>query len=342
MQINDALAYKRALILIPIVLIFFSLLRLHPQANTFYLSRGGDTNSTNDGLFPHQRAIPRLGSTEYSSSAQYSSRADESTLDIVVSLYGEKLEQTVRMFKELRALSSFRNLEVNFHVYTKDISADIELLREKLDTPHVTILHNVGREGGTYLAHIIEKYHDLARHTMFVQAEMHEYDAARARVVDYFSTNTGVLPLGITESCECVSCRDPWDSARSFPRIEEMYSGLNGQFCPRKVALSYLGQIIVSAKRIRMRKRHSYVYLKQVLEAGPSHFIHDDPRQDSFKDDESNPYFGHTIERSYMVLWGCEDVGIAERCGSWRGLRERRKPMDADDHCQCLDPDTPA
>ncbi|KAF2428634.1 hypothetical protein EJ08DRAFT_558782, partial [Tothia fuscella] len=236
---------------------------------------------------------------------KWTSRADQPTLDIVVSLYGEPLDQTERMFKELRALSSFRDLEVNFHVYTKDLSADIALLREKLATPHVTILHNVGREGGTYMAHIVRQYDDLARHTMFVQADMHDYEAARARIVDYFRPNTGVLPLGITESCDCIKCVDSWDESREFPRIEELYVGLNGKFCPGRLALSYLGQIIVSATRIRSRTHDTYAYLKQILEAGPSHFIHDDPRQDEFKDDESNPYFGHTIERSYMVLWGC-------------------------------------
>ena len=38
---------------------------------------------------------------------------------------------------------------------------------------------------------------------------------------------------------------------------------------------------------------------------------------DVFKDDETNPYFGHTLERSYMVLWGCEDTAVAEKCTEW-------------------------
>ena len=259
------------------------------------------------------------------------------TLDIVVSMYKEDLNKTYDMLEEIKALELLKNLTITTYVYTKDHEANLEKVQRGLNTTHVSVLVNAGREAGTYFTHILRHWNNLAKHTMFIQADMHELDGAKNRITDWFRPNSGVLPLGQLESCDCVNCRDSWDDTRTFPRIEELYSALNGEFCPGRIALSYFGQIVVSASRIRSRHRNIYQYLKSVLESDMDHFIHSDPRQGMFSDEGTNPYFGHTIERSYMVLWNCADDGIAKRCGGLSSLRSRRTSDQSDDHRQCID-----
>lgn len=53
-----------------------------------------------------------------------------------------------------------------------------------------------------------------------------------------------------------------------------------------------------------------YEHLKGMLERDMGHWIHKDEKVDMFKNGEANPYFSHTLERSYMLLWGCEDIAV--------------------------------
>lgn len=258
-------------------------------------------------------------------------------MDIIISMYKDDTKKMLETLNGLSSLPPIQNIsEIRTFVYVKDPDANIKELQEALSTPRVFQIPNVGREAGSYLHHIVTNYDDLAKHNMFIQADMHEYEGAKQRILDYFIDNTGVLPLGSMEVCDCTSCKDPWSPDRVYPRIEELYSLLNGKFCPPSVTLSYLGQMITSEKRILMRPREAYKYIKEVLESEQDHFIHTDLHGIAgFEDDPSNPYFGHTMERAWMVIWGCENTGW--QCTGWDQLRQKRKGGEADDHCQCLD-----
>ena len=267
------------------------------------------------------------------------SRAERSTLDIIVSMYKEDPRDVKQQIDEILALEPVQNIEeISTVIYVKDPKADVERIKAVTNATEVIQLANLGREGGTFLTHIVVNWEFLARHTMFIQASMHSFEDAKNRISDYFVPTTGVLPLGFLEQCECASCKDPWDEERTFPRLPQLYSALNGQMCPKHITLSYLGQMLVSAKRIQSRPRKIYQHLRAVLESDMQHFIHDDPRQDwAFADDPTEPYFGHTLERSWMLLWGCEDVRILKTCAGWGALGSRRLDGDADNKCQCLD-----
>lgn len=261
------------------------------------------------------------------------------TFDIIVSLYKEDINNVIASLSDLQSLPVLQNYRrVRVFVYVKDEEAQVAELRKALNVSRVIQIPNRGRETGTYLSHILANWNDLATHNMFIQAHMHRYDDAKNRLSDYLSPNTGVLNLGSYELCDCLACKDPWDGERTFPRLEQLYSLVNRKFCPPRVALSYLGQIVTSKKRIHSQPLEIYQYIKDVLESDLSNPIHSDPRQAIFEDSITNPYFGHTMERSYMVLWGCGDPSIVETCGSgFDALANRRGPMDADDKCQCLD-----
>lgn len=64
------------------------------------------------------------------------------------------------------------------------------------------------------------------------------------------------------------------------------------------------------------------------------HWIHEDPRAERFHDTTDNPFFGHTLERSWLIMFQCNDVSIAKGCGNYE---DRRKKGDPDERCQCLD-----
>lgn len=323
---ETVLARRRIVIAIALAVVLVTLLRWESSTHTVS-SRLSSSLSTETS---------RVSLIDSPTAAQ-TSRSDKPTLDIVVSHYNEDLNKTAAMLHELLNLPKFRQLDIELHFYTKNKDADLDLIRRTINTTYVTLLPNLGREGGTFVDHIIRRFDRLARHTMFIQAAMHEYDYAKNHIKDYFGVDTGVLSLGIYESCSCVDCTDPWDASRKFPRLEELYAALNGQFCPKSVVLTYLGQFITSAMRIRSRGLKTYEYLKKVLEADQTHFIHADPKQDFFRDDVTNPYFGHTLERSWMVLFGCSEARLVEKCGSWNGLRVPRTALAANDDCQCLD-----
>jgi hypothetical protein len=99
--------------------------------------------------------------------------------------------------------------------------------------------------------------------------------------------------------------------------------------------------VVVSAARIRQRKKEMYEHLKGVLESDMGHWIHKDEKVDLFKDEETNPYFGHTLEQSYMVLWGCDDTAVVEKCAEWDRLVEEGGSLEKEvsGWCQCLDED---
>jgi Protein of unknown function (DUF3431) len=267
------------------------------------------------------------------------SEKSDDTFDIIVSLYKEDPDAVAASLAKIQSLPVLEQYSrVRVFVYAKDENAKIEELRAALNLSNVIPMLNRGRETGTFLTHIIENWDDLATQTMFIQAQMHSYEDALNRLSDYLSPKTGVLSLGVHEVCDCMSCTDPWDNQRTFPRLEELYSIINRRFCPPRITLSYLGQIVASKKRIHSHPLRMYQYIKDILESDLSDPIHSDPRQDMFEDSITNPYFGHTMERSYMVLWNCDNPSIVDRCGNgFPALANRRGPNDADDKCQCID-----
>jgi hypothetical protein len=261
------------------------------------------------------------------------------TLDIIVSWYRENISETATRLADIRSLSILQNYsKITTFVYSKNEDAQLSDLCNAFNTSNVFQIDNRGREGGTYLTHILRNYDNLATHNLFMQALMHNPEQATNRLIDYLRPNTGVLGLAFYEICRCTDCKDPWDHERTYPRLQELYSLAKRQICPPRIALSYLGQIVASRKRIRSQPLEVYQHIKDVLESNLTHYIHADPRQEIFEDSLSNPYFGLTVERSYMVLWDCDDPAIVESCGSgFEALAERRGAADLDSKCQCLD-----
>lgn len=256
--------------------------------------------------------------------------------DIVVSMYQEDQTKIAEELREIKKLSPLQGLEFKIIVYVKDQKADVVALKEAVGADVVKIIPNRGREGGTYLVHILDEWDNLASHTLFLQGDVHKFSELKARITDYFVPRTGVLSLGFGySSCACDNCKDEWGGDDVWYRVPEVYSAVTGELCPTsKILMSYGGQFIASSNRIRSTQKHVYEHIKQLLESDKDHWIHEDSKMDRFNDGVDNPYFGHTLERSWMILFQCFDPRLSVTCPK---LDTRRGPEDTDETCQCID-----
>lgn len=110
---------------------------------------------------------------------------------------------------------------------------------------------------------------------------------------------------------------------------------------------AWSGQFVVSKPRILANSYARYSALSSILSAGPSHWIHQvhpsspssltysaDPRttqmwgpNDSGGPD--NPAVGHSLERAWPFIFGCNRPEMAESCTD--------EGVPTKEGCQCLD-----
>ncbi|KAH0608341.1 uncharacterized protein H6S33_001475 [Morchella sextelata] len=253
-------------------------------------------------------------------------------LDIVIASYREDLHELSTHLTAISLLPNIASLDANIIVYTKDANASADSILDHLGADRIVHLPNRGREGGTYLTHIIENWDDLAEHTLFIQAEIHNFGHFQRRLLEYFVPETGMLSLGFGGiTCNLTDCTDPWnwhDDAGHLPRIyEEIYD----RPAPAEaLLLSYKGQFIVSGKRIRSLDRYYYEYLREILESSKSAYS----GKESGTSAGNAPRFGYTLERAWGLIFGCADGRIAAECpGYWH----RKAGGEDVGSCQCLD-----
>ncbi|QSZ35315.1 hypothetical protein DSL72_008184 [Monilinia vaccinii-corymbosi] len=194
-----------------------------------------------------------------------------SPFDIVVSAYLEEPELIKSMLESLRKTAYLRSLRPNVILYTKDSEANVTALKDSTGANVVQSLENVGREGGTYLYHIVTNWDNLAENTMFIQAHAHNMRELLPRINSYLVADTGMLSLGFAGvTCGCSSCQDRWgweDYGNVIPALhQEIYNQTCNSNTP--IFLSYKGQFVASAKRIRGINSRStkgyYLPLRQV------------------------------------------------------------------------------
>ena len=144
-------------------------------------------------------------------------------LDIVISYFDGPLEETLEELDYLRQTSNIMKHLPKFIMYVKDNVTSIEELVQKTNVDEVYRLPNIGREGDTYLQHILRNYdtsaklnpadkpnskirvqHEygayskprgLADHTIFLQHHLSWGWVAKPRL-EMFDEQTGYLSLG--------------------------------------------------------------------------------------------------------------------------------------------------
>jgi hypothetical protein len=264
------------------------------------------------------------------------SYAPTSAIDIVMSIYREPPSHVTNTFSLLNSLPSIGSKTPRLILYTKDPTANLTLLQQQTNATKVIQLPNVGREGHTYLHHMISSWDDLAAQTFFLQASIHNPREFKARVRDYYTSQTGMLSLGFSgQSCECNDCGDRFGWQDHSGIVEETWSEVFNQTCgTQRVLLSYKGQFVASAARVRANEKAMYERLRDALQK-PESWAHKQEYSQGRPDSLNAPYFGYTLERLWSVIMQCSDERIAALCPTLLS-GQRRGGSEAD--CQCLDP----
>lgn len=292
-------------------------------------------------------------STLQSPHIDLSYRSDR-VLDIVIARYEESASVVTKHIAELLSLSRIRMSRPNIIIYNKnevllDNSSFSVELAEFASARSLQIktfsLPNIGRESDTYLEHITEKWDQLARHTLFMQAGVHYApDKYLRHIYDYFAPNTGFLSLAPSGSF-CSSCEPCFDHDWSEdPHVlNALFADFNDEVQCKDMVLTYRGQFIASAARIRGNDRSTYVrWLRELRDAQGR--LHNLPYVASAwsrkKDSMSAPRVGFTIERMWGVIFQCNQRRIADRCPAF--LSNPLCPRfvcsaAALEDCQCLD-----
>jgi hypothetical protein len=272
----------------------------------------------------------------------------ENVLDIVINRYHESAENVAWNLNSFAVLEPIDLSDSRVIIYNKDENANSSAWQDDLSTRlhenlrlEVHARPNIGREGEAFLHHIIENYDDLAGHTLFMQAETDETGRLPRRVADYFVPETGFLALSyVGNYClDCDNCQDGSAWKEDGQVLRELYRNFTGSDECKDLVLTYRGQFVVSAARIRANKKQAYVDLRDQL-VNPESEKHREPYLGQewmwFTNDSVNaPTFGHTLERMWGTIMGCSELRISYQCPSLLGgVMGNRMPLES---CQCLD-----
>jgi hypothetical protein len=257
----------------------------------------------------------------------------QAPVELVISMYKEPVHEVALLVSRLKAMPNLRDLRI--HIYIKDNEVNIDRARIGIGADKITLLQNIGREGQTYLYHILNNWDALAKHTIFLQADVHNPREFYPRIRNYFDpAQTGMLSLSWPgQVCNCEECGDHfgfWDTTHLFPRI---YNRVYNSTKCDKVLLSYKGQFVVSAKRIRGVDISIYRDLHDTF-VNESSWAHDKGYLQGRPDSMSAPTFGYTMERMWNLLFQCNSIDVAWKCPTL--LSRSRIGGDIKD-CQCFD-----
>lgn len=255
-------------------------------------------------------------------------------VELVISMYKEPIEEVSNLISTLKQMPNMPDPRV--HIYIKDIDANLEEIKEGTGADEVTPLPNIGREAETYLKHILGNWNTLAARTVFLQADVHNPHEFYRRLHDYFvPERTGMLSLGWSgQVCNCDNCGDHfnmWDTPHLFPEISNRIN--NATKCD-KVLLSYKGQFVASAKRIRGVDKSVYRDLHDAFVNRDS-WAHQEEYLQGRPDSMDAPVFGYLMERIWNLLFQCNNMDVAWKCPT---LLSGNRIGGSVEDCQCLDP----
>jgi hypothetical protein len=169
-------------------------------------------------------------------SYQINSSLPQSEFDVVLSYYAEDVAFVARFIQYLRNISTLQKLKHRIIVYNKNLNINNTHLKEVLKADIVQPLPNLGREGGTYLYHIIDNYDILANHILFSQAGVEGItntgltDWFSHRLEKQFNSTVGYMPLvenGWMTTFDC-GVRP----GENMQRLPELWGIIEQTICP--------------------------------------------------------------------------------------------------------------
>ena len=305
-----------------------------PTANAFE----GTSAAVSDGAVPIQApaAVPD-SQTQVTLKPQF---------DVVIAHHSEE-PYYIRVWTDsLRAIPYMQELGMRIIIYTKG-SMELAAIKEASGANEVIQLSNVGREGGTYLHHLLSVYDDPPQFTLFAQAKLKKAQKEGSgqmtqwlqdRLRTKFGNETGFMSMDRKHDiCYCGHCTD-MGRDEFYPMWPQIYSMLQGKVCRRLEGnvLSFNGHFIVSRKRMLARSRGIYQYLQALVDAPEDHWIHSEPEPKWFEKEKgksipSNPKFGHTLERLWHTIFTCDDPAKVVDC-DMKGMQ-----AEGPGGCSCRD-----
>ena len=156
--------------------------------------------------------------------------------DVVLSYYAEDIEFVARFIRYLRNTSTLQKLSSRIIIYNKNSRVNATYLQTALKADIVQQLPNVGREGETYLHHIIENYHVLSDHIFFCQAGVEGItntglsDWLSDRLEKQFNSSVGYMPLVEKSSFTTFDCGVR--PGENVPRLAELWGIVEQKLCP--------------------------------------------------------------------------------------------------------------
>lgn len=175
---------------------------------------------------PLSRFRPRLSLSSQDANANANTTP---TLDVVFAYYDEPVDHITEQMEYLRSVPSVGDRDPVFIAYVKGADVNLAEFKRSTGVDEVYRLANKGREGDTYLHHILRNYnqsvdpeiHNPTRdefggfieprgfsdHTIFLQSHMSWHWVSKPRV-PLLRPNTGYLAfgpylVGFTSSCQC-------------------------------------------------------------------------------------------------------------------------------------------
>lgn len=257
---------------------------------------------------------------------------NDRSFDIVVSYHDESLPELISTLTSFLVLPNVASLAQRVVLYAKGSEPPVSELQLNLTMglpPSTAVvvreLPNKGREGETYLHHILDNYDNatgLADHTLFLQAEMHDPLYMRPRITQYFVPQTGFLSLWHMETVcsSATTCRDHSTWNPNPEVLESVFGAANNGSKLTDMVTTYRGQFITSAPRIRANSKSVYEDLDR-----------------RFTDsEEENPLWGYDLERLWGAVMQCPGGRrVGDRCPSL--LSGMLGTVGEVEDCQCLD-----
>lgn len=293
---------------------------------------------------PYDKAAP-LDDSLAADVPDIPSTSNGAGIHIVISHYTEEPFYIARWLNSLRSIPSIATLGTNTIIYTKGTVTDVAGLKDVATADAVVQVPNIGREGSTYLHHILANWDDLPPYTLFTQAiikKAQKEGAADAddsgtllswltsRLAEQFDNNTGFMSLDRKHDiCHCGHCTDIHNHDEFYPLWPQLFAMMEGRVCAagEPSVLSFNGHFIVSRKRIRERPREWYEYLRDLVDAPEGHWLHEEsfPKwfdREKGKSSPQDPKFGHTLERLWHVVFKCANTADVRDCEVKEGEEE--------------------
>ena len=272
--------------------------------------------------------------------------------ELVLSHYSRDYDRIAVWTNLVRQIPYVAKLGMKLTIYTKNPSVDLEQLKIKTRADEVYLIPNIGREGQTIVHHIMRVLDHPAQFTMFAQDEP-EWSLAEngnlneffwRKLNDDFRPNTGFLALNDNnEPCNCGDC----GGFGRFPLQTAVYNnfltGDGAEECAGTNWNAWWSQFIVSRQRMQMHGLEKWDWLEKMIAAPKDHWVHEVEEPQFIRNiympegsTPDNPLFGHTLERSWNMIFECAfedrvplELGKVNQqeanCWDWRMEREKER-----------------